>query len=157
MRFSFLLIPLLLVFLAPRVWAGNDTPAGDEPRLLADISSLLEGAGYSARFDDRITADNIQAEKHACRMSVIGEYTNGERISVFERIQPDDYTLHMFYRGERMESLPRLRPAVEFYLQRHLARLDIDYPYQPLILLAENGECALEELDFSGIAVHADK
>lgn len=155
MRFSLLLVPLLLVLLGPRVWAGNDTPGGDEPRLLRDIAALLEREGYTAQFDDRITADNILAQKGACRISVTGEYTNGERVSVFERIQPDGYTLHMNYRGEPVEHLPRLRPAVEFYLQRHLARLGVEYPYQPLILIAENGECALDNLDFSGIWVHS--
>ncbi len=157
MRHSLLLVLLVVLTMTPRLSAGDHAKGGDGERLLEDVAAALEKDGWKTEYRDRVLMDNIAIVDAECEYSVAADYHNGERLSAFRNIQPDSRRIHLFYRGQPIERLPRLRPAFNYYAQRHLARLGISYEYQPVIMLAADSGCEVPAFDFSGLRVYPVK
>jgi hypothetical protein len=151
-RISMLLVPALALALIPRIMASDaDVSHPDIGRLLRDMSAAFGQQGYTAVIERRLSMDNVQAERGDCSLSAMADFTTGSRLSAFRLIQPAGRNVQFNYRGEWRPARPRLRPALDYYLQQALARVGMRYDYSPVMMVSADPACDLATLDLHSL------
>ena len=122
-------------------------PASADNRLFAlTAAQVLAAGGFQIRTEQRPMGLILFGERGNCRV-LIADYTPyGTFAPVVARLAAPIGPVHFLWRGARYEAAPKLRPLMQFYLQRELRRIGFDVWRSPLVAVAASPGCALDNL-----------
>ena len=111
---------------------------------LRDLGAALAGAGYAVTVP-RPDLPIVRGEQAGCTITARvldphGIYRDTELLKL-----PRGWTVAYGWRGEWQQSLPRLGPLVEYYGARQLARFGVKAEHAPVIMVSNQGGCALPD------------
>lgn len=156
MRYSIVIIPLLLLTLVPRLMAQDRVKGPDASRFYDDAAAALNNAGFATQLQSRNAYSLISANRGDCTLMMSADFNIGTDPSAFLTIQPEGRAVRYFNRGEWLNAMPRFRPTLDFYAQRHLASVGVEYSYSPVALVSADSSCDLGWLSAASLRVYPE-
>jgi hypothetical protein len=110
---------------------------------------LLRAQGYTVWRDP---AGPLRGRKGGCRV-LLGDYSPyGTFAEVYAEMARPVGPLHYAYRGAPYDGAPKLRPLVEFYVEREFRRLGLRMSRHPIAAFAVTPGCALDAGGWQGLS-----
>ena len=144
MRFSCALsvaaAAILLVTLGIKLATLGAKPAVDGRRFLADLGSALSREGFAVSVQGA-RMRRIVAERADCRIKARYYPPHGTLQDAIEDLGRPIGPTRYFYRGAWRSAPPKVRPLMEYYLQRELARVGIAMPMPAVVAVSASPAC----------------
>lgn len=110
---------------------------------------LLRAKGYTVWVDP---AGPLHGRKGTCRV-LLGDYSPyGTFADLYREMAGPIGPLHFAYRGARYVRAPKVRPLIEFYVERELRRLGRRVRRHPIAAFAATPGCDPDDSDLQRLA-----
>ena len=131
---------ILIVTLGIKLASLGAKPAVDGRRFLADLGTALSREGFAVSVQGS-RMRRIVAERGDCRIKARYYPPHGTLQDAIEDLGRGIGPTRYVYRGEWRSTPPKIRPLMEFYLQRELARAGIAIPMPAIAAVSASPAC----------------
>jgi hypothetical protein len=139
--FSLVFAALLTLGIGAKLASNRAVPEPDLGPFRQAGAQLLRAQGYSVWKDP---AGPLRGRRGACHV-LLGDYTPyGTYADVYAEMARPVGPLRYAYRGRRYDRAPKLRPLLEYYVERELRRVGYRLPRHPIAAFAVTPGCALD-------------
>ena len=130
----------LVASLGIKVASLGAKPRVDARRFLADMGAALQGQDFAVAMHGSRTRW-LLAERGACRIKARYYPPHGTLRDSIEALGASFGPTRYIYRGEWRPAPPKLRPLMEYYLQRELARVGVAIPMPAVAAVSASPAC----------------
>ena len=116
-------------------------PRVDSERFGAAIVVRLHAAGFEAWPDGVGRHLRLMARRGACRLKAREFPPHGTLQDAYVELGHAVGPTRYAYRSAWLAAPPKMRPLLDYYVQRELARIGIDVPRRPIVAVAVGTAC----------------